>query len=236
VTVLPVHVQGEQAAPEIVRALDLLPSVEGVEVVIVGRGGGSLEDLWAFNEEEVARAIHRCPIPVVSAVGHETDVTIADFAADVRAATPTMAAEIVVPRRDDVSADVDGVLSRLARYVDTQVRLRSARLRELLRSYALGRVKNRIETAMQSLDYLVERSHRSAAQIVYNRQAALDRSLDRLRALSPREILSRGYTICTDASSGSLLRGADDAIAAGTIAVTFADGSVTSEVKEKRDA
>jgi len=236
VFVLPVHVQGDQAVPEIVRALDLLPSVEGVDVAIVCRGGGSLEDLWAFNEEDVARAIHRCPIPVVSAVGHETDVTIADFVADVRAATPTMAAEIVVPRRDDAVDDVDGLLSRLARYVDTQVRLRSARLRELLRSYALGRVKNRIETAMQSLDYLVDRSHRSSARVVADRRAALDRSLDRLRALSPREILSRGYTICTNASTGSLLRRTDEAIAAGTIAVTFADGSVTSEVKEKRDA
>jgi exodeoxyribonuclease VII large subunit len=172
----------------------------------------------------------------VSAVGHETDVTIADFVADVRAATPTMAAEIVVPRRDDAVDDVDGLLSRLARYVDTQVRLRSSRLRELLRSYALGRVKNRIETAMQSLDYLVDRSHRSSARVVADRRAALDRSLDRLRALSPHEILSRGYTICTNASTGTLLRRTDEAIEAGTIAVTFADGSVTSEVKEKRDA
>jgi len=236
VFVVPVHVQGDQAAPEIVRALDLLPSAEGVEVVIVCRGGGSLEDLWAFNEEAVARAIYRCPIPVVSAVGHETDVTIADFVADVRAATPTMAAEIVVPRGDEVAVAVDGLLARLARYIDTQVRLRSARLRELLRSYALGRVRSRIESVMQSLDYVVDRLHRSAAKIAEDRRAALDRSVERLRALSPREILSRGYTICTDAATGSLLRRTDEAVAAGTIAVTFADGSVTSEVKEKRNA
>ncbi|MGD8414181.1 MAG: exodeoxyribonuclease VII large subunit [Candidatus Latescibacterota bacterium] len=236
VLILPVHVQGDQAAPEIVRALDRLPEVESVEVVIVGRGGGSLEDLWAFNEEEVARAIHRCPIPVVSAVGHETDVTISDFVADVRAATPTMAAEIVVPRREDVVAEVDGMLARLERHVDTQVKLRASRLRELLRSYALGRVRNRIEAAMQSLDYLLERSHRAAGHMVTERRSALDRSMDRLRALSPKDILSRGYTICADAATGAVLRGVDDAVAAGTMAVTFADGSVTSEVKEKRDA
>jgi exodeoxyribonuclease VII large subunit len=236
VLVLPVHVQGSQAAPEIVRVLELLPSAEGVDVVIVCRGGGSLEDLWAFNEEAVARAIHHCPIPIVSAVGHETDVTIADFVADVRAATPTMAAEIVAPRGDEVAANVDDLLGRLARYIDTQVRLRSARLRELLRSYALGRVRNRIENFMQSLDYAVDRLHKSAARIVEDRRAGLDRSVERLFALSPREILARGYTICTDAATGSLLRRTDEAVAAGTIAVTFADGSVTSEVKEKRDA
>jgi exodeoxyribonuclease VII large subunit len=213
----------------------MLPDAGGVEAVILCRGGGSLEDLWAFNEEAVARAIYRCPVPVISAVGHETDFTIADFVADVRAATPTMAAEIVVPRRDEVEAHVDGLLDRLARYLDTQLRLRSARLSELLRSYALGRVRSRIDSAMQSLDYLVERLHRSATRLLEERISALDRSVERLHALSPREILSRGYTICTEAATGALLRRADDAVAAGTIAVTFSDGTVTSEVKEKRD-
>ena len=236
VLVAPVHVQGDQAVPEIARALDLLPVAGGVDVAILCRGGGSLEDLWAFNEEAVARAIYRCPIPVVSAVGHETDITIADFVADGRAATPTMAAEIVVPRREEVVAAVDGLLERLARYIDTQVRLRSARVRELLGSYALGRVRTRIESMMQTLDYMVDRLQRSAARSVADRRTAFERSLERLQALSPREILLRGYTICTDAATGSVLRRADDAVAAGTIAVTFADGSVTSEVKEKRDA
>jgi exodeoxyribonuclease VII large subunit len=236
VFVLPVHVQGELAAPEIVRALDGLADVDDLEVVIVCRGGGSLEDLWAFNEEAVARAIYRCPIPVVSAVGHETDVTIADFVADVRAATPTMAAEIIVPKRDEIVAAVDGLLSRMARHVDTQVRLHSARLRELLRSYALGRVRNRIESAMQSLDYLCDRLWRAAGRVVEQNRSSFEGAMERLHALNPRGILSRGYTICTDAASGALLKRADDAVTAGTIAITFVDGSVTSEVKEKRDA
>jgi exonuclease VII large subunit len=97
-------------------------------------------------------------------------------------------------------------------------------------------VRNRIEASMQSLDYLLERSHRAAGHMVTERRSALDRSMDRLRALSPKDILSRGYTICADAATGAVLRGVDDAVAAGTMAVTFADGSVTSEVKEKRDA
>lgn len=236
VYVVPVRVQGDQSAPEIARALHVAGKKQGIDVVIVGRGGGSLEDLWAFNEEIVARAIFDCPVPVVSAVGHETDFTIADFVADVRAATPTMAAEIVAPVREEVVAGVDSALARLARFVDTQLRLRSARLRELLRSYALGRVRNRIESAMQTLDYLSERMRVAAARTLDDRRNELGRASDRLRALSPREILTRGYTICTDAGSGALLKRADDAVASGTVNITFADGSVVSEVKEKRNA
>jgi len=236
VYVMPVRVQGDQAAPEIAHALQALGNKDDVDVVIVGRGGGSLEDLWAFNEEIVARAIFDCPVPVVSAVGHETDFTIADFVADVRAATPTMAAEIVAPAREEIAAGVDRALARLARFVDTQLRLRSARLRELLRSYALGRVRNRIESAMQTLDYLSERMRVAAARTLDDRRNALGRVSDRLRALSPREILTRGYTICTDAGSGALLKRTDDAVASGTVNITFADGSVVSEVKEKRNA
>ena len=128
VLVLPVHVQGDQAAPEIVRALELVPTIKGIDVVIVGRGGGSLEDLWAFNEEAVARAIYNCEIPVISAVGHETDFTIADFVADIRAATPTMAAEIMVPLRDDVLADLDSATDRLQRSTESLLKDRRASL------------------------------------------------------------------------------------------------------------
>jgi exodeoxyribonuclease VII large subunit len=236
VYVVPVRVQGDQAAGEIARALELLGEWDGLDVIIAGRGGGSLEDLWAFNEEIVARAIYDCPVPVVSAVGHETDFTIADFVADVRAATPTMAAEIVAPERDEVVSGVDRTLARLARFVDTQLRLRSARLRELLRSYALGRVRNRIESAMQTLDYLSERMRAAATRKLDDRRNALERASDRLRALSPREILGRGYTICTDSGSGAVLKRADDAVASGTVNITFSDGSVATEVKEKLDA
>src|SRR5262249_41383028 len=118
----PARVQGEGAALEITRALKAIVRVAGVDVVIVGRGGGSIEDLWAFNEEIVARAIARSPVPVISAVGHETDVTIADFVADLRAPTPSAAAEIVVARHDEFSD-------------------RIARLRDRLRAAALGRVQ-----------------------------------------------------------------------------------------------
>src|SRR5207253_3340080 len=110
--IAPARVQGEDAAPEVARALRWISRVTGVDVVIVGRGGGSIEDLWAFNEEQVARAIARVPVPVISAVGHETDVTIADFVADLRAPTPSAAAELVVAAKDEFCSRIDRLHDR----------------------------------------------------------------------------------------------------------------------------
>ena len=128
IVIRPTRVQGEGAALEIARAMAAIGKVKGVDVVIVGRGGGSIEDLWAFNEEVVARAIAGCPVPTISAVGHETDVTIADFVADMRAATPSAAAEIVVARKDDFCARID----RLGHRVETLMQGRLHRIRARL--------------------------------------------------------------------------------------------------------
>jgi len=234
VLVVPVRVQGEQAAPEIVAALDMLSRTRDVDVVIVGRGGGSLEELWAFNEEAVARAIHRSGIPVISAVGHESDVTIADFVADRRAATPTMAAEIAVPLRDAVIDRVDQSTGRLLRAAVGAVDERRRRLEELVKSYALGQVRGRVERAMQRLDYALERLPRSLAALVKERRARLDRSSAMLDALNPRRILSRGYAICAEPATGRLIRSSTAALEAGAMQVTFHDGSVVTDVKEKR--
>jgi exodeoxyribonuclease VII large subunit len=125
IVIRPTRVQGEGAALEIARAMAAIVKVKGVDVVIVGRGGGSIEDLWAFNEEVVARAIAGCPVPTISAVGHETDVTIADFVADMRAPTPSAAAELVVARKDDFCARID----RLGHRVDTLMQGRLNRIR-----------------------------------------------------------------------------------------------------------
>jgi exodeoxyribonuclease VII large subunit len=130
IVIRPTRVQGEGAALDIARAMRAIGKVENVDVVIVGRGGGSIEDLWAFNEEVVARAIGGCPVPTISAVGHETDVTIADFVADLRAPTPSAAAEMVVARKDDFCARID----RLAQRVHTTMRARAHRLESRLRA------------------------------------------------------------------------------------------------------
>jgi exodeoxyribonuclease VII large subunit len=131
IVIRPTRVQGEGSAPEIARALAAIGQVEGVDVVIVGRGGGSIEDLWAFNEEVVARAIAGCPVPTISAVGHETDVTIADFVADLRAPTPSAAAEMVVSRKDDFYAHLERLGQRVTAAVRARLYRSEARVRAL---------------------------------------------------------------------------------------------------------
>ncbi|MEJ2721105.1 MAG: exodeoxyribonuclease VII large subunit [bacterium] len=228
----PVAVQGEQAAPQIVRALELLPGVDGLDVIIVGRGGGSLEDLWAFNEEIVARAIYDCPVPVVSAVGHETDFTISDFVADARAATPTMAAEIAVPEVQGVLAVLDERANRLVRFADGLFRLRRSRLDELLRSYALGRVKGQVEHYMQSLDFKLETLHRVTGDGIRSRRNSFSTLMTRLDGLDAKKVLLRGYTICSEAATGRVIRSAGGAVEAGNVRITFSDGRVDAEVKK----
>ena len=142
--IAPSRVQGEDAAGEIVRALRMVARIDGVDVIIVGRGGGSLEDLWAFNEEKVARAIAACPVPVISAVGHETDVTIADFVADLRAPTPSAAAELVVRRKDEFHAHISGLGDRLHRAMQGRVGRLAGRLHALLARPGYAGVRGRV--------------------------------------------------------------------------------------------
>ena len=235
ILLFPVAVQGGQAAPDIVRALSLLPSVAELDLIILGRGGGSVEDLWAFNEEAVARAIYACPLPVVSAVGHETDFTIADFVADVRAATPTMAAEIAVPRLDDVLLRLDEVERRLVQFAEVGLELRRRRLLELVRSYALGRVRGRLEGAMQAVDYAAEKLRRSIDAVMAAEGNRLNQTVAHLEGFDAAKILSRGYVVCSDARTGGVIRSAGAALEARDVRLAFADGRVSAEVKERFD-
>jgi exodeoxyribonuclease VII large subunit len=230
VLIAPVQVQGDAAPAQIVRALDMLSARGDVDVVILGRGGGSIEDLSAFNDEGVARAIHRCTVPVVSAVGHETDVTIADFVADVRAATPTMAAEIAVPARAEVLARIAALEraagARLAGRVDQARR----RVETLAKSYALGSVRGRIEHAMQRLDHARHRAQRATGTAVGERGARLDVTSGRLDGLSPRSVLGRGYAVVVDAANGRSLTRAVDAVRAGDVQLVFNEGAAQARV------
>ena len=140
----PTRVQGDGAALDIARALTAIGQVPGVDVVIVGRGGGSIEDLWAFNEEVVARAIAGCPVPTISAVGHETDVTIADFVADLRAPTPSAAAEMVVARKDDVGVRIDRLAQRASTSLDARLRRHESRLQAVLARPGYAGVQGRV--------------------------------------------------------------------------------------------
>jgi exodeoxyribonuclease VII large subunit len=228
----PVQVQGERAPFEIVRALDALAEHD-VDVVILGRGGGSIEDLWAFNDEAVARAIHRSRAPVVSAVGHESDVTIADFVADRRAATPTMAAEIVVPDRSDVARRVASCMEQGSLRLQARLALETRRVGELVRSYALGQVRGRVERSMHTLDHQLDRMQRAAGAVNLARRVQVDTASARLVGLDPREVLRRGYAVCLDEFGTYVLRSTVEATEAGRMRVTFHDGVVAATSRSR---
>jgi len=185
VLLYPVAVQGAAAAAEIAAALKLAGLRAECDVLILARGGGSLEDLWAFNDEALARAIAACPIPVVSGIGHEIDVTIADFAADVRAATPSAAAEIVVPDAEEWSASLRRLGERLRRALRQIIDAHRERLRWIIGRAALVSPQARLAQQGQRLDELEQRAARALRQILADRRAALGLSISRLWQLSP---------------------------------------------------
>lgn len=197
VLVCPVRVQGEGAAEEIAAMLELVDAAGLADVIITGRGGGSLEDLWAFNEEIVARAIYRCKTPVISAVGHEPDVTIADFAADVRAATPSNGAELAVCDR----AELRALLEQQARHMEKAQERRLELLRQRLRRLSERPVLRSPEGSLQQKELLLEllrqRLERAAAAAVEKRQRQFAALSGRLDALSPLKVLARGYAVAT---------------------------------------
>jgi exodeoxyribonuclease VII large subunit len=206
----PARVQGEGAAWEVARAIERFArhGLE-VDVVIVGRGGGSVEDLWAFNEEPVARAIAACPVPVISGVGHETDFTIADFVADLRAPTPSAAAEHAVPDGIALQSELDVARTRLARS---------------LRRFA-GRRREQLEFSRDRLE-------RRMRRIVETRRATLARLAGQIEALSPLQSLARGFAVPLDAD-GRILRRVDDFVTDAGFTLRIADGSVQARVEGK---
>lgn len=230
------RVQGEEAAREVARAIQVLGHSGRVDVLVVGRGGGSIEDLWAFNEEAVARAIAACPVPVVSAVGHEVDVTISDLVADLRAPTPSAAAEAVVPDGATVLAQLRGVPERLARGLRGTVARRQAGLVEQLRHLSRA-MERRLAPARQTLDLAADRVERSVARLLERRRERLGGLAGRLQALSPLAILERGYAVART-EQGLLLRRVADFPAGRAFRLRVADGSVacTSDGPSNLDA
>ena len=194
ITLCHASVQGERAAGEICEALELLGASKDIQVIIVSRGGGSLEDLWPFNEESVARAIYSCPIPIISGVGHEIDFSISDFVADQRAATPTQAAVLATPNRDDVLAGLDEYAERLHRRLEQRLTQAKQRVDYLAKSYALKKVNERLHiSAMkirnnrQSLEHLL-------SQRMQQNRANFTELEHRLERMNPNEALEKGYT------------------------------------------
>jgi len=229
----PVPVQGIEASPAIVEAIQYFNRFKNVDVMIVGRGGGSLEDLWAFNEEEVARAIHASQIPIISAVGHETDYTISDFVADLRAPTPSAAAEMVVGSEERLRDTIHSLESRLIGRMEQRIETLRASLRENIR--LLGDPRRRLEQFVQRVDELVRRMALGLRQHVRRDRARLTSLTAGLDHLNPLGILSRGYSITRKMPEGVILKDAAAVMPGDLISTRLHEGEVLSRV-EKRDA
>lgn len=237
----PAKVQGESAGPDIARAIRWINlyheqalregrDADLVDVLIVGRGGGSTEDLWAFNQEEVARAIRKSAIPVISAVGHETDFTIADFAADLRAATPSAAAEIVAAREDQICSALDNMGRQLVRLTRFQIVHLRARVQEQALSHAFDEVKSRLAKARARLDSATNSCDAIIDAKVQDGRERLALAAASLDALSPLGVLQRGYAIAQDAS-GKLVRDAATVKPGDEVTVRLAKGKLGTRIE-----
>ena len=238
----PARVQGDSAGPEIARAIRFINQYHEralsdgrtddlVDVLIVGRGGGSTEDLWAFNQEEVARAIRKSTIPVISAVGHETDFTIADFVADFRAPTPSAAAEIVAAREDEICSALDHLgrqLGRLMRYRVIDLR---SRVQEQTLSHAFDEVKSRLRNARRRFDAAATACNDVMETSLQEARERLGLAAASLDALSPLAVLQRGYAIAQDAS-GKPLRDAVAVTPGDQVLVRLAKGRLNTRVEQ----
>jgi exodeoxyribonuclease VII large subunit len=278
IVLAPVRVQGEGAALEIAGAIERFNRLGGVDLLIVGRGGGSIEDLWAFNEEPVVRAIASSKLPVISAVGHEVDVTLADLAADVRAATPSNAAEIAVPNHDDVARGISDLEARASRAIGRRVSDLKRRLESLVREHGFRRLGDVVERFRQRVDEAIERARaalrlrvstarerlarlvtayglrefpRTIAQrrerasalsgrlteslitALHDRRGRIAALDDRLRALSPRLVLERGYCLVR-LPDGTLLRAASGLAIGELLTLEFARGEADARVESLR--
>ena len=233
VLVVPVRVQGEGAAEEIAAAIDQVNRREDIDLIITGRGGGSREDLWAFNEEAVARAISRSRIPVISAVGHEPDVTISDYVADVRAATPSNAAELAVPDQGQVRHRLGQLARRLAAAQRSRLTAGRKDLLRMMDSRAMRNPKAPIEDSRMLVDRAQERLIAALKGILKDGRGELARLSAGLDAMSPLKVLGRGYAIAR--GSRGLITRADQAEVGQRLDVLLADGTLGCEIKEKEE-
>ena len=219
----PVQVQGEGAAAQVARAVALFNERQAADVLIVGRGGGSLEDLWAFNEEIVARAVAASVIPVISAVGHETDVTICDFAADLRAPTPSAAAELAVPDLGELLGGVYALRSRMEQAARHALQARRAALEHLLSRRVLRRPEELAYASRLRLDYAAQRLRGAMESRVLAEKGRLSRASARLDAMSPLAVLARGYAIAL--KEGAPVRSVRELDPGDKLRLTLGDGA-----------
>lgn len=234
ILVYPVRVQGQGAGDEIARAIDDMNIFEDIDVLIVGRGGGSLEDLWAFNEETVARAIFRSRIPVISAVGHEIDWTIADFVADLRAPTPSAAAELVSRSREELEGRLKSFADRARNGMRNVYSVKKEELENLTASYAFKQPLILVERWSQRLDELLRQLSNYVKNIRAHKENAFKHVAGKLETLSPLAILARGYSLTFD-GDGKLIKSAVSVKRGDRLMTRLAKGSFESEVISKKE-
>ncbi len=223
IRLVPVSVQGIGAAEEIAAAIGFLNRHDLCDVMIIGRGGGSMEDLWAFNEEVVARAIFASKIPVVSAVGHETDYTISDFVSDLRAPTPSAAAELVCPSAAEFSKYFVNRRSRLMEGLVHFMELKRQRLMRLQESYAFTRFSHTISEKRQYTDSFIKDAENAFFRMTQSKRHLLEQRIAKLEALSPLKTLSRGYSVALT-KDGKLISQTKDAVSGTEFSLRLTDG------------
>ena len=234
VRLLPVRVQGAEAPGEIAAAIRYANRYKLADLLIVGRGGGSIEDLWAFNDERVAYAIYESEIPVISAVGHEPDVTISDYVADLRAATPSNAAELGVPDQDALRQVLDSMSAAMSTALTRQVKTARQHLNMLSASPALQSPTGYLDQKRKSLELLQNRLVSAETRTVNRKNQQFIALTSKLDAMSPLKVLTRGYAMAQD-EAGHVLKSVRQVSPGDRIVVSLSDGSLTAAVTDKKE-
>lgn len=231
----PASVQGANASMEIERAIEMLNEIDGIDAMIVGRGGGSLEDLWAFNEERVARAIFASDIPVISAVGHETDFTIADFVADKRAPTPSAAAEIAVPNKKELREVLESFSMRIKRNVKNTIDFDRERLERIMKSVVFREPMQMVDERRQQIDDLMRNLLANEEHLLKLQEKGFFVIEGKLDALNPLAVLERGYSIAVKIPEETVLKKIGEMEIGKLFKLMVSNGEAVCEVEEKKE-
>ena len=234
VRLLPVRVQGVEAPGEIAAAIGYANHYRLADLLIVGRGGGSIEDLWAFNDERVAYAIYHSEIPVISAVGHEPDVTISDYVADLRAATPSNAAELAVPDQDALRQNLDAMSNAMVSSLSRQVKAARQHLKVLSASQALRSPTGYLEQRSQSVELLKNRLVAAQNQNITRARQRFIAQISKLEAMSPLKVLTRGYSMA-QTQRGEVVRSINQVELGERIRIRLSDGTISATVMNKEE-
>lgn len=233
IKIYPVQVQGEGAAKQVACAIRKLNNLNIADVIIIARGGGSIEELWAFNEEIVARSIYESKIPIVSAIGHETDFTIADFVADLRAPTPSAAAELTFPEKDVLLYKLSTIKMRIKSSLVNNVNLSRRKLQALTSVSEFSKPYFLVSKEREKLEWLLHKKEKAFKEIYNHKAVEFSMLVGKLDALSPLKILNRGYSIVHKKDSNEIIKSVEQIVIGDKIDITFSKGKITAQVIEK---